>query len=168
MAATKRIRLQKNQQRMLEALEKTEGLISEASTIARIPVNSHYQWYRDNEKYRELYDAIRGKTLDEAEKGLKNNVKKDNQRAIEFVLDRLGKDRGYGAKREKINIDLSIDDDLEKIDRIMQAMVKGNLSFDMGERLLKAIQLKVDIREHVEFEERLKDLEKAVEDNEEG
>ena len=55
-----------------------------------------YKYLRDNMDIS--YKNMRESMLDVAESKLLKNVIDGNQNAIEFMLDRLGKNRGYGIK----------------------------------------------------------------------
>jgi len=55
-----------------------------------------YNYLRNN--MDESYKNVRESMLDVAESKLLKNVVDGNQNAIEFMLDRLGKNRGYGIK----------------------------------------------------------------------
>lgn len=65
---------------------------------AELKVDRHtlYTYLRD--KMDISYKNVRESMLDIAESKLLKNVIDGNQNAIEFMLDRLGKNRGYGVK----------------------------------------------------------------------
>jgi hypothetical protein len=103
---------------MLEALEKTLGIVTTAAKLAGIERNTHYTWLKEDEQYKESVEAITDMAIDFAEsqlnilmQGASHEVVtnrgdiveiKDapNPSSIIFYLKTKGKKRGYVEKQE--------------------------------------------------------------------
>jgi len=103
---------------MLEALEKTLGIVTTAAKLAGIERNTHYTWLKEDEAYKEAVEAITDMAIDFAEsqlnvlmQGASHEVVtnrgdiveiKDapNPSSIIFYLKTKGKKRGYIEKQE--------------------------------------------------------------------
>jgi Response regulator containing CheY-like receiver, AAA-type ATPase, and DNA-binding domains len=85
---------------MLQALEKTLGIVTDAATMAGIERRTHYRWYNEDAEYKKAVDAIGDLVLDMAESSLHRQVKADNIAATIFYLKTKGKKRGYIEKQE--------------------------------------------------------------------
>jgi hypothetical protein len=113
-----------NKKRMLEALEKSLGIVTSASKQANIHRSSHYNWMNPN---HELYDAdyvsavqeVENVALDFAESQLHQKIqgvkvtndkgqtflkKEPDTTAIIFYLKTKGKKRGYVERIENESI----------------------------------------------------------------
>jgi len=103
---------------MLEALEKSLGIVTTAAKSAGIERNTHYVWMREDEAYKEAVEGISDMAIDFAEsqlnqlmQGAKHQVVtnkgdiveiKDapNPSSIIFFLKTKGKKRGYIERTE--------------------------------------------------------------------
>ena len=85
---------------MIEALEKSLGVVTTACKLAEISRQTHYEWYREDEEYRLGVDSIDDITLDFAESQLHKQIKAGNTVATIFYLKTKGKRRGYIEKTE--------------------------------------------------------------------
>jgi len=97
MAAT---RTDTSKKRMLEALEKSLGVVTTAAKMAGIERKTHYRWMDKDSKYREAVDNISNVVLDFAESQLHQQIKKGNTAATIFLLKTIGKKRGYIERQE--------------------------------------------------------------------
>ena len=87
---------------MLEALEKSLGIVSTAAKMASIDRSTHYAWMKADEEYKKAVHAIEESVLDFAESHLYKLVKEGNPAATIFMLKTRGKKRGYiNGKRLK-------------------------------------------------------------------
>jgi hypothetical protein len=88
------------QKAMLQALEKTLGVVTTASKMADIERTTHYYWMKVDPDYsakvRELDDLV----LDFAESKLHQQIKDGNTTATIFYLKTKGKNRGYVERTE--------------------------------------------------------------------
>ena len=96
MSEDKKHRLSKAQKEMLVALEACANNVALACEQVSTGRTVHYKWLKNNPKYKEGVQEIRNALVDLAESKLYINVKKGNQKAIEYLLDSQGKERGYG------------------------------------------------------------------------
>jgi len=89
-------RLRKKQKLMIEAMVQSSNIVSLACEAVGITRQTHYNWIKANKRYAEEIESLEEKQIDLAENKLMVNVKKGNQRSIEFYLNSKGTKRGYG------------------------------------------------------------------------
>ena len=94
---------------LLEYFNKSGDSMSKCIRDSKIISRSGYnKWMKNDPEFKAKVDAGKerdGFFLDMAEDKLLENLRKGNQRAIEYVLDRKGKIRGWNKEDEKnINI----------------------------------------------------------------
>lgn len=92
-----------NKKRMLEALEKSLGIVTSAAKIANINRSMHYDWMRDDTEYRIAVEELADMTLDFAESQLHKQIKDGNTTATIFYLKTKGKKRGYVERTEVVH-----------------------------------------------------------------
>lgn len=92
-----------NKKRMLEALEKSLGIVTSAAKIANINRSMHYDWMRDDPEYKKAVDELSDMTLDFAESQLHKQIKDGNTTATIFYLKTKGKQRGYVERTEVVH-----------------------------------------------------------------
>jgi hypothetical protein len=85
---------------LLEALEKTLGIVTDACRMANINRDTHYRWMREDEQYRQAVEDIDNITLDFVESKLHQNINANDNAAIIFYLKTKGKKRGYIERQE--------------------------------------------------------------------
>ena len=85
---------------MLEALEKSLGIVSTAAKTVGIDRGSHYNWLKADPDYKKAVDSIQDSVLDFAESHLYKLVKEGNPAATIFFLKTKGKKRGYIERQE--------------------------------------------------------------------
>ena len=91
---------------MIEALEKSLGVVTTACERVGINRTTHYDWLKKDEDYARAVEEIDNVTLDFAESQLYKQIKDGNTTATIFLLKTRGKSRGYIERQE---IDLSGD-----------------------------------------------------------
>lgn len=116
---------------MIESVEKTLGVISQACKLAGITRQCHYKWMKEDEEYKRAIEEITEVSLDFAESKLfelmqgafSQTVTRDgevvnikdapNTSAIIFYLKTKGKHRGYIERTEQAidlkSINITID-----------------------------------------------------------
>lgn len=116
---------------MLESIEKTLGVITQAAKLAGITRQAHYQWMQQDPEYKAAVESITEVSLDFAESKLfelmqgafSQTVTRDgeivnikdapNTSAIIFYLKTKGKHRGYVERTEQAidlkSINITID-----------------------------------------------------------
>jgi hypothetical protein len=85
---------------MIEALEKTLGIVTTAAKMAGIDKATHYRWYEADKDYAKKVDQIAETVLDFAESQLHQQIKDKDTAATIFFLKCKGKHRGYVEKTE--------------------------------------------------------------------
>ena len=85
---------------MLEALEKSMGIVTTACKVVGISRITHYQWLKDDEQYAEAVASLEDIVLDFAESSLYKQVKEGNPTSTIFLLKTKGKRRGYIEKTQ--------------------------------------------------------------------
>jgi len=92
-------KIQKKQ--MLEALEKTLGVVSTAlATIPTVSKAKYYRWLNSDEKFRTEVVELQNVALDFVESKLHKLINEDNPAAVFFYLKCKGKARGYIERGE--------------------------------------------------------------------
>jgi hypothetical protein len=85
---------------MLEALEKSLGVVTSACKNVGIARSTHYLWLDTDPEYRKAVDDISNVALDYAESKLHSQITKENPTAIIFYLKTKGRKRGYVERQE--------------------------------------------------------------------
>lgn len=105
---------------MIEALEKSLGIVTTACKIVKIERNTHYRWMREDEDYKAAVIGIEDMAIDFVESKLHNQISKGDTTATIFYLKTKGKKRGYIERTEHQievekaifkNIDLDVNQD---------------------------------------------------------
>lgn len=89
---------------MIEALEKSLGVVSLACKSVGVSRASHYNWYNEDEEYRKAVDDVGEIALDFAESQLHKQIKEGNTASTLFYLKTKGKKRGYIERVEQEQI----------------------------------------------------------------
>ena len=89
-----------NKRMMINALEKTLGVVTSACKIVGIARSTHYNWYDNDRDYRDAVDDISNIALDFAESKLHELIKDKDTTATIFYLKTKGKRRGYIERNE--------------------------------------------------------------------
>ena len=85
---------------MVEALDKSLGIVSTACKMVDMSRQTHYQWMKDDPDYKTQVTSIENSVLDFAESHLFKLVKEGNPSATIFFLKTKGKKRGYVERQE--------------------------------------------------------------------
>lgn len=109
---TKYIKTKNNIQKraMIEALEKSLGVVTTACKIVGIDRTLHYKWMKEDKEYADEVLSLSEMVLDFAESKLHNLISTGDTTATIFFLKTKGKKRGYierteitGADGDKLN-----------------------------------------------------------------
>lgn len=109
---TKYIKTKNDMQKraMIEALEKSLGIVTTACKIVGINRTLHYKWMKEDEEYAKEVISLSDVVLDFAESKLHNLISTGDTTATIFYLKTKGKKRGYierqeitGADGDKLN-----------------------------------------------------------------
>ena len=85
---------------MIEALEKSLGVVTTAVKSVGIHRSTFYVWYNDDEAFRKEVDGIGEIAVDFAESQLHKQIQGGNPTSTIFYLKCKGKKRGYVEKTE--------------------------------------------------------------------
>ena len=91
---------------MLEALEKSLGIVTTAARIVGIARSTHYDWIEKDDNYKKAIKDISEMTLDFAESQLHKQIKEGVQSSTIFYLKTKGKRRGY-VEAQEVNLNMS-------------------------------------------------------------
>ncbi len=91
---------------MLEALEKSLGVVTTAARVADVSRETHYRWLKEDAEYKEAVRLIGEQAIDFAESYLHALIKDKNPAAVIFFLKTKGKARGY-VERQEIQVEES-------------------------------------------------------------
>lgn len=86
---------------MIEALEKSLGIVTTAAKSVGIARSTHYTWYEVDPDYKAAVDGIADIALDFAESQLHQQIKDKDTTATIFYLKTKGKKRGYVERMEQ-------------------------------------------------------------------
>ena len=78
---------------MLQALEKSLGVVTSACKSVGIARETHYRWMREDESYKAAVADLDNVALDFAETQLHQQIKKGNPTSTIFYLKTKGKNR---------------------------------------------------------------------------
>ena len=85
---------------VLDALEKSLGVVTTAVNIVGIARSTFYKWLKEDEDFAKKVKEIENIALDFAESQLHSQMKDGNTSATIFFLKCRGKKRGYIEKSE--------------------------------------------------------------------
>lgn len=94
-----------NKKRILEALEKTFGVVTTACKQLGIGRTTYYDWYNNDPEFKKAVDELQGVALDMAESQLHKQILGGNTSATIFYLKTKGKNRGYVERHEHTGIE---------------------------------------------------------------
>jgi len=93
--------------KMVEALKKCHGIVTDAAKMIDIAPKSHYRWLKDDPKYKSECAEASEQAIDFVEGELYSLIAEHNPAAIIFYMKTKGRNRGY---IEKQIIDTTIHD----------------------------------------------------------
>ena len=85
---------------MLEALEKSLGVVTTAAKAIGIDRTTHYKWIENDVLYKEAVESISDLALDFAESQLHKQIQNGEVTSTIFYLKTKGKKRGYIERSE--------------------------------------------------------------------
>jgi len=85
---------------MLDALEKSLGVVTAACKAVGIGRTTHYLWMQEDAEYKAAVEGLSDVALDFAESQLHKQIKDGNSTATIFFLKTKGKKRGYIERQE--------------------------------------------------------------------
>jgi hypothetical protein len=90
---------------ILEALEKSLGVVTTACKFVGIGRTTFYQWLKDDEDFAESVRDIDNVALDFAESQLHKQISENSTAATIFYLKTKGKKRGYVERQEVTGVE---------------------------------------------------------------
>ena len=84
-----------NKKMLLEALEKSLGIVTPACKEVGISRETYYRYMREDPDFRDQVDIINEITLDFAENQLFKKIKEGSERSILFYMKYKARKRGY-------------------------------------------------------------------------
>ena len=97
---------------ILEALEKSLGVVTMACKSADVPRSTYYKWLKEDEEFTKAVKDIENIALDFGESQLHKQIGDGNTSATIFFLKTKGKKRGYIGRNE---LDITSGDEPIKI-----------------------------------------------------
>lgn len=91
-----------NKKAMLEALEKSLGVVTTACKQVGISRETHYRWVKEDAEYGIAVEDIENIALDFAESQLHKQIMDGSTSATIFYLKTKGKNRGYIERVEQV------------------------------------------------------------------
>lgn len=88
-------------QALLEALEKSLGVVTTACKKAGVDRQTHYNYMKSDPEYKKAVDALSDVALDFAESKLFELINTNNVAGTIFYLKTKGKERGYVERTEQ-------------------------------------------------------------------
>ena len=85
---------------LIEALEKSLGIVTTACKQVGIGRTTFYNYYNDDQEFKNQVDDIANMSLDFAESKLLEQIKDNSTAATIFYLKTKGKKRGYVERQE--------------------------------------------------------------------
>jgi hypothetical protein len=85
---------------MIQALEKSLGVVTSACKAVGINRSTHYEWLKTDEEYKKAVEDVENIALDFAESQLHKQIKDGNTAGTIFYLKTKGKKRGYVERTE--------------------------------------------------------------------
>jgi len=89
--------------RLLEALEVSLGIVTEACKNAKVSRKTFYQYCLEDPEFKKEVDALQDVALDFAEGALHKQIKNGVPSSTMFYLKTKGKKRGYIERTESVN-----------------------------------------------------------------
>ena len=94
-----------NKTAMIEALEKSLGIVTTACKTVGIARSTHYQWMIDDPEYKIEVEGISDIALDFAESQLHKQIQDGQPASTIFYMKTKGKKRGYIERHEVTGAD---------------------------------------------------------------
>ena len=85
---------------MLDAVEKSLGVVTSACKTVGVGRTTHYLWMQEDKEYKAAVEELSDVAIDFAESQLHKQIKEGNSTATIFFLKTKGKKRGYVERQE--------------------------------------------------------------------
>lgn len=94
------IKTAKDKERMIEALTKSLGIVTNAVKVTGISRSTHYAWMEKDHEYRRRVEEATDAQIDFVEGNLIQRIQEGDTTATIFYLKTKGKKRGYTERME--------------------------------------------------------------------
>lgn len=101
---SKTSKILQTKKRIVEAMEKSLGVITTACKLAGVSRDTYYRYYEEDSEFKKQCDDIENIVIDFAESQLHKQIKEGNPTSTIFFLKTKGKKRGYFEKQVNENI----------------------------------------------------------------
>lgn len=91
---------QSKKRKLLQALEDSHGVVTQACRKANVSRAHYYRWWNEDDKFRKECDDIQEQAVDFVESQLFKQIKDGNITGQIFYLKTKGKKRGYVERQE--------------------------------------------------------------------
>jgi hypothetical protein len=85
---------------MIDALEKSIGIVTNACKLVGIARETHYRWMREDSAYKDLVESVGDMVLDFVESKLHTLIDGGDVASTIFYLKTKGKKRGFVERTE--------------------------------------------------------------------
>lgn len=85
---------------MIQSLEKTLGIVTQAAQLTGIDRTTHYNWMESDHDYKSKVESVNDIAVDFVEGKLLDKIRDGDTTAIIFYLKTKGKKRGYVERSE--------------------------------------------------------------------
>ena len=85
---------------LLDALEKSLGVVTTACKKVGVGRTTYYEWYNNDPEFKDKVDELKNVALDFAESQLHKQIQEGSTAATIFLLKTRGKKRGYVERQE--------------------------------------------------------------------
>lgn len=97
-------RLSIRQKTLLISIFCSKGILTQACFDAKVPLQTHYSWLKDNPLYKEYVGMVDHYVMDLFEMVLLNKAEGGNMEALKMVLNAKAAERGYSKDSVTNNI----------------------------------------------------------------
>jgi len=84
-----------NKKRLIEAMERSLGIVSAACKECEVSRNTFYEYYKTDEEFKKAIDDVYEIQTDFVENQLLKKIKEGSESSIQFYMKYKGKKRGY-------------------------------------------------------------------------
>lgn len=91
---------EQSKKRVIEALEKSLGVVTMACKVAKVGRTQFYEWLKDDEDFAKAVLSVEDIALDFAESQLHKQIREGIPTSTIFYLKTKGKKRGYIERQE--------------------------------------------------------------------
>lgn len=110
------LKTQHNKKRLIEAMHKSLGVVTQACKVAELNRSTFYDYYDNDPDFKKACDDIQDVALDYVESKLFKQIENGDTTASIFYLKTKGKNRGYIERKENYNVDVTPEDLIKALD----------------------------------------------------